>query len=108
MRNQIGVVKLSKKRVNSREFVENYIGEFKKLNGRENERTCEKNGPETRARCFFLTWQPSLGPSYKSKSRDLRFSRNVNLEIFLLIQTKNLEKKSRDFWGSPRKFFLRG
>jgi hypothetical protein len=59
MRNQIGVVKLSKKHVNSREFVENYIREFKKLNGRENERTCEKKGPETRA-SFFLTWQPSF------------------------------------------------
>ena len=42
------------------------------------------------------------------KSRDLRFSRNVILEIFLLIQTKNLEKKNSDFWGSPRKIFLRG
>ena len=57
-----------------------------------------------RAACTEDTLSLSLGSSYKSKSRDLRFSRNVDLEIFLLIQTKNLEKKiSRKkisrFWG---------
>jgi hypothetical protein len=53
VRNQIGVVKPSKKRVNSQEFVKNNIGEFKKLNGRENERTCEKKRTGGTGEIFF-------------------------------------------------------
>jgi hypothetical protein len=60
-----------------------------------------------------ITLDP-FGPSLELReSRDLQISRFTYLEIFFLLNYVNLEKKisrkkSRDFRGSPRKFFLRG
>jgi hypothetical protein len=39
---------------------------------------------------------------------DICFLRNVNLKIFLLIQTKNLEKKNLEIFGGHLAIFLRG
>ncbi len=79
-----------------------------RLPGCSSQDSCQPANSSSLTADGYISGVPShLGPSYKSKSRDLHISRNVNLEIFYSYKPKISRKKSRDFWRSPRNFFCK-